>query len=155
VAAQANTQWAGQSIPGTGVPTQNVPGATYSSESNFVFPISANQTAGLTDFGTRLKALFNNIPAGVRIFVSTTNVLNNAAPVVPPAVIGGSAANNGTFAQLVASELGGDGNGNASPFFPAVLPIDFGPNGGNVPIVELPVVNGTALAVWELVNTNP
>ncbi len=32
------------------------------------------QTAGLADYGTRLKATFNNIPAGVRIFVSTANV---------------------------------------------------------------------------------
>ena len=49
------------------------------SESGFVFPIG-NQVAGLADFGTRLKATFNNIPAGVRIYVSTSNVLNEELP---------------------------------------------------------------------------
>src|SRR5215472_8197448 len=56
---------------------QNIPGAfNGSTESDFVnqgLPIGG-QTPGLADFGTRLKAVFSNIPSGARVFVSFTNV---------------------------------------------------------------------------------
>ena len=154
IAAQTNTLYAGQAIPGSGVPSQNVPGSIYNSESNFVFPVGATQTAGLADFGTRLRAVFNNVPAGVRVFVSTANVTNAAIPITPPAVIGGNVQTQ-VYAQLVTSETAPDGNaGGASAFFPAVTATD-NSGVGNVPIAEIQVVNGSATAVWELVNTNP
>jgi hypothetical protein len=154
VAAMTNSTYAGQ----INNPTQNVPGTIYNSESNFVttVPLSTG-TAGLADYGTRLKAVFNNVPSGVRLFVSTANVNNAAVPVTPPAVIGGSAANTAagpTFAQLVSSETVSDGNAGVSGFFPAVPSTDTSST-GNTPIVEIPVVNGSATAVWEVVNTNP
>jgi hypothetical protein len=164
VAAQSNTSYAGQAAPGlNGAPNQNIPGAIYNSESNFVFgPMAGGGTAGLADYGTRLKATFNNIPAGVRIFVSTSNV-NNAATFVPaPAVIGGSTANANPpaggayigYAQLVNGETSSDGT--AAGFFPSVSPTDNGPStSGNVPIAEVSIANGTGTAVWEAVNTNP
>ena len=80
VAAQSNTLYAGQITPQNTPPYPNnngnqaVPGAIYNSESNFVFPVTtanSSGTAGLADFGTRLKATFNNIPSGARVFVST------------------------------------------------------------------------------------
>jgi len=163
VAAQTNTPYAGQ----INNPMQNIPGAIYNSESNFVFPAAnanGNQ-AGLADFGTRLKATFNNVPAGVRIFVSTANVNNAAYPITPPAVIGGNAANNNVtgsayigYAQLVSTgstESLNDGNAGISGFFPAIASTDNGPNNGNVPIAEISISNGTGSAVWEMVNTNP
>jgi len=155
--AQGNTLYQGQ----VNNPTQNVPGAIYNSESNFVFPISGTQTAGLADFGTRLKATFNNIPAGARIFVSTTNVNNNAFAVAAPTPIGGSAGNANVatgyvgYAQLVNGENTSDGNAGTAGFFPAVTATDNGPNNGNVPIAEVSLSNGTGSAVWEVVNTNP
>jgi large repetitive protein len=164
VLAQTNSSYAGQAIPTAGSvnnPPQNVPGAIYNSESNFVFPISSSQTAGLADYGTRLKATFNNVPAGIRIFVSTSNV-NNAATFVPaPTIIGGSAANanNPTgyvgYAQLINGETTSDGNAGTAGFFPSVPNTDNGPSGGNVPIAEVSIANGTGTAVWEAVNTNP
>jgi len=156
VSAQNNVSFSGQGIPGqNGQPNQNVPGAIYNSESNFVLPLSTGGTAGLADFGTRLRAVFNNVPTGVRIFVSTVNVNNNAFPVPAPTTVGGNAANTGVYAQLVNGETQSDGNAGVSGFFPAVASTDFGPNGGNVPIAELQVQNGSASAVWEVVNTNP
>jgi hypothetical protein len=159
VMAQNNLLYAGQnSSPGTGgFAAQNVPGGIYNSESNFVYPISSNQVAGLADFGTRLKAVFNNIPTGVRVFVSTANVLNNNFPAPVPAVIGGSAANGGTtgYAQLVNGETTPDGNAGVAGFFPSITATDNGPNNGNVPIAEVPITNGSGQAVWEVVNTNP
>uniref|UniRef100_Q01Q37 Uncharacterized protein n=1 Tax=Solibacter usitatus (strain Ellin6076) TaxID=234267 RepID=Q01Q37_SOLUE len=154
VAAQSNTSYAGQAGAPLS-PPQNVPGGIYNSESNLVVPIATGQVAGLADYGTRLKATFNNIPAGVRIFVSTANVLNGNFPVVAPAVPGGSAANTGTtgYAQLVNGETTSDGA--SSGFFPSITATDNGPNNGNVPIAEVPITNGSGLAVWEVVNTNP
>ena len=48
---------------------QNVPGTIYNSESGFTLTVNGS-TAGLADFGTRLKATFNNIPVGARLFAT-------------------------------------------------------------------------------------
>jgi hypothetical protein len=156
VNAASNTAYAGQ----INNPVQNTPGSIYQSESNFVFPISGgSQVAGLADFGTRLKATFNNIPAGATVFVSTANVNNFALAVAPPAVIGGSAANVGSvpyvgYAVLVNGENTNDGNAGGG-FFPGVTPTDNGPNNGSVPIAAVSLSGGTGSAVWEVLNTNP
>jgi hypothetical protein len=159
VQAQSNTVYAGQALPAGTInnPYQNIPGAIYNSESNFVFAVP-NGTAGLADFGTRLKATFNNIPSGARIFVSTSNVLNGAVAAPVPAVIGGSTANSGAapyvgYAQLINGENTSDGNAGTSGFFPAVTPTDNAT--GPVPIAEVTLTGGTGTAVWEAVNTNP
>jgi len=161
IQAQSNTLYAGQGVPSAASPgNQNVPGVIYNSESNFVLGgMAANSgTAGLTEYGTRLKASFSNIPAGIRLFVSVTNVNNAAIAVSAPAVVGGSAANTGTtgYAQMVISETTSDGTGAGSGFFPSVTATDVpSSTAGNTPIVEIPVVNGAATAVWEVINTNP
>jgi hypothetical protein len=158
VNAATNTAYAGQ----ISTPVQNVPGLIYNSESNFVFPINATQVAGLADFGTRLKATFNNIPAGTTVWVSTANVNNLALAVAAPAVPGGSAANGNAgalgyvgYAQLINGETTSDGNGASTGYFPAVSATDNGPNNGTVPIAQVSIVNGTGTAVWEVVNTDP
>lgn len=149
VMAQNNTSNAGQNgTPGSnGFTAQNVPGAVYDSESGFVLPAGSGPIAGLADSGTRLKAVFNNVPTGLRLFVSVSNVDGSGTPIAPPAVIGGSAANTGTtgFAQLTASETG-----TLDP----VAATGLGP-GGVAPMVEIPVTNGSATAIWEVIDTNP
>jgi hypothetical protein len=153
VAAQSTGAYAGQ----TNNPAQNVPGTIYNSESNFVLTTPNGSVAGLADYGTRLKATFNALPAGVRRWVSTVNVQNNALPYVPSPGPAGSSLNNvGTnpVGQLVSSESVNDGTGATTGFFPTVSSTDV-PSTGNTPIVEIPVVNGSATAVWEVVNTNP
>jgi hypothetical protein len=151
VMAQNNLPYSGQNgTPGaSGFPAQNVPGAIYNSESGIVLPVAAGQVAGLADFGTRLKAQFSNLPSGVRLFVSVSNVQNNGLPVSTPAVIGGNAANTGIvgFAQLTANE---------NDVFAAVAATSSAPvDSGSVPVAEIPIVNGAGTAVWEVVNTNP
>jgi hypothetical protein len=119
---------------------QNVPGTIYNSESGFVTPAVAG--AGLADYSTRLKAVFNNVPSGVRIFVSTVNVINGAAAVQPAGNAPAPA-----FAQLIVSETAPDSNG--------VIPLSSSTTSvSSVPVAELPVVNGSATAVWEVVNAN-
>jgi hypothetical protein len=130
--------------------SQNIPGAIYNSESGFVFSgitgTSNNAVAGLTDFGTRLKAVFSNVVPGVRIFVATTNIANLAAP---------PAGNSTTsFAQLVTGETVVDSDGSAPSVSPAGS-IAWNGTPARYGYSELSVVNGSATAVWEVVNTNP
>jgi len=142
---------------GGGNGTQNIPGTVYNSESNFIQPnVSGNGwVAGLADFGTRLKATFNNVPTGMRIFVSVNNVKNGNAGVTALANPFGDTEIVST-AQLVNSETSLDGNATGG-FFPSVSAstnaTDSG--GNNIPAAELAVTNGSATAVWEVVNTNP
>jgi len=156
VAPLSATIGAGQATNVTG--GQNVPGAIYNSESGFVTGlISGNVTgssAGLADYGTRLKAVFNSIPTGVRIFVSTTNVVNLTGLSGSGAASQPAGNSTNSFAQLVINDTTIDGNGSA-PTVPAsgytspsnsVLQL----NG----YAELPVVNGSTAAVWEIINTN-
>jgi hypothetical protein len=137
-------------------PAQLVP----ASESGFVLPVSGGNTAGLADFGTRLKATFNNIPSNVNIFVTTTNV-NSAGNTGVPASTpqSGSLLNvqnlgvgivNQTVAALVTSET--------APYaaIGGFLPLQSSSNnsGGVLLYGPLPVTNGTATAVWEILATN-
>jgi hypothetical protein len=135
---------------GAGV-TQNIPGTIYNSESGFINPNIAvgSITAGLADFGTRLKAVFT-APAGVRIFVSVQNLSNGSLlangqnqPV---------ATSTNSFALLV--------NGESTPDSPAgVVPTLSGTAtaaaGMSVYEVTPSGGGGTGTAVWEVINTNP
>jgi hypothetical protein len=138
------TTYNGQS----GAPVQNVPGTIYPSESGLVITTNAGQ-AGLADYGTRLKATFTNIPAGVRIFVSTANVVNDfVAPFPAPNTF----TSVGPYAALVLSETAPDSNG----FPPLATPNSSVTSGSTtINLFEIPVVSGTATAVWEVLNTNP
>jgi len=116
----------------TSVVAQNIPGTIYNSESGFIYSSFSNYTgsqSGLADYGTRLKAVFNNVPAGVRVFVGVSQASSGTA---------------GASAQLTVSETGA-----YSPVIGAI-----GPSGSYVPsgvmIAELPVVSGSASAVWEV-----
>jgi hypothetical protein len=126
---------------------QNIPGAIYSSESGFTFPAftGSGHVAGLADYGTRLKAVFRHVPAGVRIFVSTTSLTDTSAPTpAPPAP-----TSTASYAVLVPDE---SFLGDVSPGAPVPTTTL---NGNATGLAELPVINGTAQAVWEVITTNP
>jgi hypothetical protein len=162
IQAQAVTAYAGQGVPGLsgGLPTQNVPGFPYNSESNFVFPITVGPavggTAGLADFGTRLKATFTGVPSGVRIFVSTSNI-NNSASVVADPTPGSSLYNGGanaiSYAQAINGETSSDGSGGIGSAPPLLTSTDT--SSGGIPLVEVVLSGGAGSAVWEVINTNP
>jgi hypothetical protein len=144
----------GQSTGQSNALVQNIPGTIYNSESDFTLAVGGG-SAGLADYGTRLKAAFNNIPSGVTIWVTSVNTaINN--PLAPfNAGTGGVGQSGGVapttavpFAELVASETISD-NG----FFP-VTGTNL-PTGATASVVALtPNASGTAVAVWEVVNTN-
>jgi hypothetical protein len=153
------------SIVPTGTFSQNTPGLVYGgSESGFIFTTPAG-TAGLADFGTRLKATFNNVPTGVTIYVTTTNIntgsnINsngNAAtnvPVLSNLPLGNS---NTLIAGLVIGESAGlQGSGGSQTGF---LPLASATNNVLSNAVQVTALtadaNGTATAVWEILNANP
>jgi hypothetical protein len=141
-----------------GTTTQNIPGQIYNTESGLiptlstapstpliVGPVTAlnpsPSAAGQADFATRLRAVFNNIPTGIRVYVSTRNIVNDLPYDQLKTPVAATVPN----ALLVASETG--------PFL-AVAPIadNFKNNGGtkNTTVAELTVSAGSATAVWEV-----
>jgi len=155
VAPQSNSPWA-STVPNTGTPGQNVPGSQYggfgpNSESGFILPAASavvsgvTYTAGLTDFGTRLKAVFSNIPTGLTLYVSTTNA---AVYTVP----GGTST--APYAVLVAGSQSGEANNDGA----AIAPLSAGTVTGSDGLTAYPLVpngGGSAAAIWEVVNANP
>jgi len=138
----------GNASPTAAFNGQNIPGQVYNAESGFTLTNAAySTTAGLADWGTRLKAVFSNIPSGVSVFVSTTNVSNfntaaaNTVGVVSPAT---------PYAQLVISETAPDANG--------VLPVASATNTigspATVSYAQVTIVNGSGVAVWEVTSNN-
>jgi hypothetical protein len=122
------------------VTTQNIPGTIYNSESGFTLNTpGASTTAGLADFGTRLKAVFSNIPSGVTVYVSTTNVVGNTTTP------GTSTAS--PFAQMVISETVPDANGQLAFASPTTTV-------GGVGYAPVSIVNGSGVAVWEVLTAN-
>jgi len=146
VVPQSNTTWNAEANGGG---KQNIPGGLYNgfaqnSESGFIFPSltvtkgTTNYTAGLADFGTRLKAIFTNIPLGITLYVSGSNS-------TPATIIGGTSVQ--ATAVLVPSETTTDPSTGSSSSFPS---------GSTFTAIALtPNSSGVATAVWEVTNSNP
>jgi hypothetical protein len=128
-------------------------GFSANTESGFIFPQlttnnsgsgALNYTAGLADYGTRLKAVFYNIPAGLTLYVSTTST------PAAPSIIGGTSVL--PYAVLVATN-----SGEATPdgsSFAGITPTKTGSD--NLGAIALSAnSSGAATAVWEVTNSNP
>ena len=143
---------------------QNVPGSSNNatSESGFIFngqplnneagaPTSTaltgnGATAGLADYGTRFQAVFNNVPSGVSIYVSTAN-LSGTTQVAPPA---SASSTTSTYAQLIVSSTASETVLNTAPTLSAT-----GSNGGgNYVAFTPPAGTSSVTAVWEVINSN-
>jgi hypothetical protein len=118
----------------TAVANQNTPGAGPGTETGFFNASLVGDpargslaTAGLADFGTRLKAVFANVPAGVSVFVD----VNGAS-------VSGAAQNT---ARLTAAE---------AEAFSAVPEADGLPGTARVAIS-----GGAGTAVWEITDSDP
>jgi uncharacterized protein (TIGR03437 family) len=117
--------------------SQAVPGASFHTESGFLngtFPQtnSMNQ-AGLADSGTRLKVVFENVPDNVSISVSTRDAAAGTtgySGIAPKALLTSTDVSGGGLFNLSQS-FSGDG------------------------LYQLTVQNGTAMAVWEVVSSDP
>jgi uncharacterized repeat protein (TIGR01451 family) len=119
---------------------QNIPGQIYNVESGFYNPALTSQTGnfatiGLADAGTRLRAVLNNIPAGTSVYVSANRVnFTNGNPL---------AATTGGVARLIQNE--------ATSFVPLSPTVTL----GGIPAIQLQVTNGSAVAVWEVLRSDP
>jgi len=138
---------------GQAIVPQNVPGRMYDSESGFVtFGVSANGGTvpiGLADYGTRLKAQFAGVPAGVHLYVSVANLVGDTASATasPPPPQAGAIA----FAQLLSGEASPDGDGTV----PGVSPTaSLDGSAGTLQLAEIPLVGGSGTAVWEVIDAN-
>jgi hypothetical protein len=155
-AGGGNTIWAAEAQNLVSPANQNIPGGNYggfsvNNESGFILPALAftdstsniTYTAGLADFGTRLKAVFSNIPSGVTVYVSTTN---SATVTVP----GGTSVT--PYAVLVAAGQTAEANNDGSTFAPLTSAIT-GSDGLSAYPLD-PDNSGATAAIWEVVNAN-
>jgi hypothetical protein len=153
----ATTAASGQDGAGA---VQNVPGSTNNStsESGFILRTltgTNGATAGLADWGTRFKAVFNNIPAGVSVFVSTSNLVAGTTTQVAGGLVPVATNTTTSYAQLIVSDTSPE-NGIAAPFLTKT-----GNNGavngvGGIDFVALTPAAGSnsVTAVWEVINSN-
>jgi hypothetical protein len=131
---------------------QNTPGLIYNSESGYTNQLLLGggflNAAGLADFGTRLKAVFNNIPNGVSVFVSIDNQNSTAAPQIIPTGAD-VAVNRGQYARLTSSATG---------TFSAVAANSLGTTASGEPAGAWKVplsTTGSGQAVWEILSSDP
>jgi hypothetical protein len=156
--ATGNTTWAAEGTNLTAPSNQNIPGGLYggfaaNTESGFIFPqltgsagvSGGNYVAGLADYGTRLKAIFTNIPAGLTLYVSTTSSAQGTG-FIP----GGTSIL--PYAVLVATNSG-EATSDGTSFSPITGPVS-GSDGLNA-IALSANGSGAAIAVWEVTNANP
>jgi hypothetical protein len=127
----------------------------------------------LADFGTRLKAVFNNLPSGARVFVSFVN--NGAGTLANSTTVG--APNTAMFTANALTGLVGSSNttslaalitgaenvadttvaplATATTNLPAsTITTGIGLPASGFPFVELTVSNNSATAIWEVLNAN-
>ena len=106
-------------------------------ESGFEGPIPL-YSIGSVPTGTRLRARFENVPAGVLLFVTIRDALS--ASLVQ--------------AQLVPTDVFGGGAGSVPN--PTLFTPDTGglTNDHGIPLLEVPVTNETGIVEWEWVSTN-
>lgn len=152
---------------------QNTPGAIYNTETGFYNPspvlgggstAARNlSTAGLADHGTRLMARFNNIPAGMALYVSAYTVSSDSDDCGGlPCITGVNVAttNTTTAARLITSDSNGGGA------FSRVNTTNTATNntssnnvgGGSstaIPMAPVTLSNGAGQAVWEVMNADP
>jgi len=148
---------------------QNIPGNPYNAESNFVANgqnqssiggsaatvTSGSFTAGLADYGTRLKAVFSNVPTGATVYVSTTNVVtgNNALSTTGAVVNPASPTTATSYAVLLMTGAEGTSDGTAG-VTPAVFTNTFmGTN--QINLFAMTSQGSPLVAVWEVLNTQP
>ena len=124
---------------------QNIPGTIYASESGFTpgaLTGLTGATIGLADFGTRFKAVFTNLPAGAKVYVTQNNVaVSSTTGVTGPAV--------GVLATMVTAD-----SAAAGAYVTTTTNVTIGAN--TVPVVEIDTAgSSTATAAWEVISTTP
>ena len=141
---------------------QNTPGAIYSTESGFYNDTFTTHNGGgkqgLADQGTRVMAKFSNIPAGVALYTNAYRIdVGGGLPsTYRDSTIG--VADQTLVARLVTTDSNGNGSFSASTITGAGTSTGCGSfcgSAGSANLVPLTISNGSATAVWEVMNSNP
>ncbi|MEP7366679.1 MAG: Ig domain-containing protein, partial [Acidobacteriota bacterium] len=115
------------------IANQNDPLVSYGTETGFFnnsfTPVNSMNQAGLATNGTRLMARFTGIPSGVSVYVTT-----NPVP-------------EGTISSNIVARLTNTDANGAGQYSPVTASIGA--------FAQVPVVNGVATAVWEVLESNP
>ncbi len=156
------------SKPSGGLPiapvAQNAPGAIYNTETGFynpAFNTNGLGAAGLADHGTRLIARFNNIPAGVQLYVTafgliTTDTNDNIIQTLGY-LDSTSALNatNGPIVRAVTTDSNGAGSFSAATITSSNAAIGTNNGTGTVALVPVSLSNGSGSATWEILDSDP
>jgi hypothetical protein len=165
-------------------PDQNVPNSVNNVETGFSRNVTGwtiwsgqaggsatnPNVAGVATQGTRLMARFNNIPAGVALYASVYEIVDtkdepasNCAGTACAGVAGTTATGPGT--QNLSNFLGIGGITSASTSRARLIISDAQGNGSFSPaaatstsdggLAPLSIANGSATAVWEVLDSNP
>jgi hypothetical protein len=155
-APNSNGASGGPGAAGAAPQQNNLAIGTYNTESGFVSTSlllpsgtqtgAGGTTAGLADWGTRVKAVFNNIPNGISLFVDTDGVWTGTlgAQTTTCSQIAGAFTTCLDHFSLTASETGAYSPVGVTATSP----------GGNRS-TQLTITNGTATAVWEDLDSDP
>jgi len=135
---------------------QNVPGSIYNTESGLVVsglrtvggPVT--QTAGIADAGTKLRAVFNNLPNGLRVFVSNRNIYAGR-----PSASGDPIEAVLVSSQTAPSVLNEAGAGPAGQVVPTNAFTSNATGSVEIQVTQLTPVGGTVEAVWEVIDSDP
>jgi hypothetical protein len=125
--------------------SQDIPGNIYNTESGFYHLedasygglYTATTDTGIATSGTRLKAVFSNIPTGVSVYVSTTLF----------------AGTSGTSYGVLVPGESGELSAQTSTTSGLTVGANFG--GTTTSGYQLTVSNNTATAVWEVTTADP
>jgi len=130
----------------------STPGQVFNTESGFV-NATFTGTAGVADTGTRLMARFNNVPAGIRLFVSTANI-PQASTNLSTAVLVTSDPNGAGFQNLTASFATSTLPTQVPGAVTIACPALTGYNPATPNAVEVPLSTGAGQAVWEITSAD-
>jgi hypothetical protein len=144
---------------------QNAPGAIYNTESGFYNPspvlatghsgnaLNGLELAGLADHGTRLRAVFSNVPAGVVLYASAYAITSSSDCGGGLAcVTGGRSASSAVTptGRLITTDSNGAGA------FSRVTATNLSsPDPGTPAMAPITLSSGSGMAVWEVMNSNP
>jgi len=130
---------------------QNTPGAIFNASesgfwtaSNAGWPAAGLSNWGLATQGTRLRAVFNNVPAGLRLYVS----LLNAGPTSSNRGVLVNVAQDGSGAYAETPQSGQTNDDNTADCK------DWKDATGTW-FAEVPIFGGTGTATWEVTATDP
>jgi len=115
---------------------------------NTAFPSTNGlNRAGRADHGTRLRAVFNNVPANVRLYVSAQAISTSSAGLGAYGVASNSAGLNVAAGTVLANPLSTAENTRSTGVYPAAATA----NG----LVEVPIVSGSGTFTWEIFGQDP